>query len=129
MFERLGNIHVLLPPSVGLLALLAAAVLINLIVKHVLVRAVRAFARQSSASWDDALVAHNVFGRLAQVVPALIVFVSAPFVPELPEGVVQLGRRNVGDGLHGVDVDTGADGHAQRSEHDLRDLAVAKDRP
>ena len=92
MFEQLGTIHALLPPGLGLATLLAAAVIINLIVKHVLVRAVRAFAKQSSVSWDDALVAHNVFGRLAQVVPALIVFVGAPFVPDLPEGGVQLVR-------------------------------------
>ena len=97
MFEQLGTIHSLLPPVVGLLALLVAAVIINLIVKHVLVRAVRTFAKRSSASWDDALVTHNVFGRLVQVVPAACVFVGAPFVPDLPEGVVQL-IRNVAMG-------------------------------
>ena len=48
MFEQLGTIHALLPPATGLAALLAVAVTINLIVKHVLVRAVRAFARRSS---------------------------------------------------------------------------------
>jgi len=97
MFEQLGTIHPLLPPGVGLLALIAAAVIINLIVKHVLVRAVRAFAKRSNVTWDDALVTHNVFGRLVQVVPALIVFVGAPFVPDLPEGGVQL-IRNVAMG-------------------------------
>jgi len=97
MFEQLGTIHALLPPGVGIAVLLAAAVIINLIVKHVLIRAVRVFAKRSSASWDDALVTHNVFGRLVQVVPTLIVFVGAPFVPDLPEGVVQL-IRNVAMG-------------------------------
>jgi miniconductance mechanosensitive channel len=97
MLEQLGTIHPLLPPGVGLLALLTAAVIINLIVKHVLVRAVRAFAKRSSANWDDVLVTHNVFGRLVQVVPALIVFVGAPFVPDLPEGGVQF-IRNVAMG-------------------------------
>ncbi len=97
MFEKLGTIHALLPPGVGLLALLAGAVIINLIVKHVFVRAVRAFARRSSSTWDDALVEHKVFGRLVQVVPALILFVGVPFVPDLPEGGVQL-IRNVAMG-------------------------------
>ena len=97
MFEKLGTIHALLPPGVGLLALLAGAVIVNLIVKHIFVRAVRAFARRSSSTWDDALVDHNVFGRLVQVVPALIVFVGVPFVPDLPEGGVQL-IRNVAMG-------------------------------
>ncbi len=97
MFEQLGTIHPLLPPGVGLLALLAGAVIIDLIAKRILVRTVRAFARRSRFSWDDALVAHNVFGRLAQVVPALIVFVSVPFVPGLPEGGTQV-LRNVAMG-------------------------------
>ena len=97
MFEQLGTIHPLLSPAVGLAALLAAAVIINLIVKHVLVRAVRAVAKRSDVTWDDALVAHNVFGRIVQVVPALIVFIGAPFVPDLPEDGVQL-IRNVAMG-------------------------------
>ncbi len=97
MLEQLGTIHPLLPPGVGLLALLAGAVIIDLIVKQILVRAVRAFAKRSSITWDDALVRHNVFGRFVQVVPALIVFVGVPFVPGLPEGGVQL-IRNVAMG-------------------------------
>jgi len=97
MFEQLGTIHPLLPPGVGLLTLLAAAVIVDLIAKRILVRTVRAFARRSRFSWDDALVTHNVFGRLAQVVPALIVFVGLPFVPGLPEGVAQV-LRNVAMG-------------------------------
>ena len=97
MLEQLGSIHPLLPPGLGLLALLAGAVIVNLIVKQVLVRAVRAFAKRSSITWDDALVTHNVFGRLVQVVPALIVYVGVPIVPGLPAGGTQL-IRNVAMG-------------------------------
>ena len=92
MFEQLDTIHPLLPTAAGLLALLTGAVIIDLITKQILVRSVRAVARRSSATWDDALVQHNVFGRLVQVVPALIVYVGVPFVPGLPEGGSQLIR-------------------------------------
>ncbi len=97
MFEQLDAIHPFLPPAAGLLALLVGAVIIDLIAKQILVRSVRAVARRSSATWDDALVTHNVFGRLVQVVPALIVFVGVPFVPGLPEGGALL-IRNVAMG-------------------------------
>jgi miniconductance mechanosensitive channel len=97
MFEQLDAIHPLLPPAAGLLALLVGAIIINLIAKQILVRSVRAVARRSSATWDDALVKHNVFGRLVQVVPAVIVFVGVPFVPGLPEDGSQL-IRNVAMG-------------------------------
>jgi miniconductance mechanosensitive channel len=92
MFEQLRTIHPLLPSGVGLLALLLGAVIIDLIAKRILVGMVRAFAKRSRVTWDDALVAHNVFGRLAQVAPALIVFVGVPFVPDLPGAVEHLIR-------------------------------------
>lgn len=92
MLEQLSSIHPLLPPGLGLLALLIAALIVNLIVKHVLVRAVRAFAKRSKVSWDDMLVDHHVFSRLVQIVPALIVFVGVPFIPDLPDGAMQLIR-------------------------------------
>ena len=55
MLEKLGAIHPLLPPAAGLLALFAVAIIIDLIAKQVMVRTVRAFAKRSSATWDDAL--------------------------------------------------------------------------
>jgi len=90
MLEKLGTIHPLLPPAAGLLALLAIAIIIDLIAKQIMVRTVRAFAKRSSVTWDDALVAHNVFGRLVQVVPALIIYAGVALVPDLPEGGAQL---------------------------------------
>jgi hypothetical protein len=97
MLEELDSIHPLLPPVAGILALLAGAFVINLVAKRLLVGAVRALAKRSSVTWDDALVEHNVFGRLVQVVPALVVFVGVTFVPGLPEVAVQL-MRNVAMG-------------------------------
>ena len=97
MFDQLDTIHPLLPTAAGLLALLTGAVIIDLIAKQILVRSVRAVARRSSATWDDALVTHNVFGRLVQIVPALIVYVGLPFVSGLPEGGALL-LRNVAMG-------------------------------
>ena len=92
MFKQLASIHPFLPPVVGVLLLLLGAVVINLIAKRLLVGTARSFARRTSFTWDDALVDHNVFSRLVQVLPALIVFVGVPFVPGLPEGVIQLAR-------------------------------------
>lgn len=92
MFEKLSSIHVLLPPVAGVFALLVVAIMVNLIAKRLLVALIRSFAKRSSVTWDDALVSHNVFGRLAQVLPALIVYVGIPFIPGLSEGVALLVR-------------------------------------
>ncbi|MDH3647739.1 MAG: mechanosensitive ion channel family protein [Gammaproteobacteria bacterium] len=92
MFETLGTIHPLLPPTAGLLGLVLTAVIVNLIAKRILVGSVRAIAKRSDVTWDDALVSHNVIGRLVQVLPALIVFIGVPFIPGMPENGTQLIR-------------------------------------
>ncbi|RZV33887.1 MAG: hypothetical protein EX272_14055, partial [Chromatiales bacterium] len=88
MLEQLGSIHPYLPPAGGLLALFIGAVIIDLVAKRVLVGIVRAFAERSKVTWDDALVEHNVFGRLVQVVPALVIFAGVPFIPDLQDSLV-----------------------------------------
>ena len=128
MLEQLGTIHPLLPPGVGLLALVVGAVIINLIVKHVLVRAVRAFAKRSSITWDDALVTHNVFGRLVQVVPALIIYVGVPFIPGLAEGGAQL-IRNVTMGYMVLMLTLTLTAMLSAANTIYAALPVAKDRP
>jgi len=128
MFEQLSSIHPLLPPVVGVLALLAVAVVIDLITKSLLVGTVRAFAKRSSFKWDDALVTHNVFGRLVQVVPALIVFVGVSFVPGLPEGVVQL-MRNVAMGYMVLMLTLALTAMLSAANTIYSASPVAKDRP
>ena len=128
MFEQLGSIHPLLPPVVGVLALLVGAVVINLIAKRLLVGTVRAFAKNSSSTWDDALVEHNVFGRLVQVLPALIVFVGVSFVPGLPEGVVQL-MRNVAMGYMVLMLTLALTAMLSAANTIYSASPVAKDRP
>jgi miniconductance mechanosensitive channel len=128
MFEQLGSIHPLLPPVAGVLVLLVGAVIVNLMAKRLLVGTVRVFAKRSSFTWDDALVTHNVFGRLVQVVPALIVFVGVPFVPGLPEGVVQL-MRNVAMGYMVLMLTLALTAALSAANTIYAASPVAKDRP
>jgi miniconductance mechanosensitive channel len=128
MFEQLDSLHPLLTPVVGVLALLAGGVIIDLIAKRLLVGAVRAFAKRSSFTWDDALVTHNIFGRLAQVVPALIVFVGVTFVPGLPEGVMQL-MRNVAMGYMVLMLTLALTAMLSAANTIYAASSIAKDRP
>jgi miniconductance mechanosensitive channel len=75
-----------------LLGLFAAAVIVDLIIKRVVIRFARNFAKQSSVTWDDALVEHNVFGRLVQVVPAIIVYIGILFITEIPASAADMVR-------------------------------------
>ena len=90
MLDRLQEIHPLLPPILGLILLVIAAVVADLIVKNVLLRLVRRLARSAKVSWGDELLEQNVFGRLAQVVPALVMYSGIDFIPELSDTIVTL---------------------------------------
>jgi len=128
MFEQLGSIHPLLPPVVGVLALLAGAAIINLIAKRLLVGTVRTFAKRSRFTWDDALATHKVFDRLVQVVPALIVFIGVQFIPGLPEGGVQL-LRNVAMGYMVLMLTLALTAMLSAANTIYAALPVAKERP
>jgi len=92
MFEQLSTVHPILPAVAGSLALLLIAILADLVAKRMLLRVVRAAVTRSRFSWDDALVEQNVFGRLAQIVPAFIVFYGIGLVPDISEPVEQVVR-------------------------------------
>ena len=128
MLEQLSSIHPYLPPVAGLLALLIGAVVIDLVAKRVLTGVVRAFAERSRATWDDTLVEHNVFGRLVQVVPALVIFAGTPFVPGLQDSLVQL-IRNVAMGYLVLMLTLGLTAMLGAAQTIYETLPVAKDRP
>lgn len=85
MYDQLATVHPLLPALVGNALLLLSAVVAYLITKRVLLLVVHSFAKRSQAQWDDALVKQNVFGRLAQIVPALVIQQGIRLVPDWPE--------------------------------------------
>jgi miniconductance mechanosensitive channel len=97
MLNQLTSIHPLLPAVAGMVLLLVVAFISDLLARRVLLSAVRVFARRTARTWDDTLVKHKVFDRLAQLVPAMVIFAGIIFVPNLAEQVDQL-VRNVATG-------------------------------
>ena len=128
MIDKIAQIHPLLPPVAGVLLLLVAAVIVDLIAKQLVVGTARRIAMRSSVRWDDALVEHNVFGRLVQVVPALIVFVGVPFVPGLPEGVAAL-TRNIAMGYMVLMLTLALTAMLSAANTIYAALPISKDRP
>jgi miniconductance mechanosensitive channel len=85
MLDQLSSIHPLLPAVAGSLILLLVAILADLVAKRLLLVAIRAVATRTRSDWDDALVEHKVFGRLAQIIPAIIVYSGVDLLPGLSE--------------------------------------------
>jgi len=86
----------LLPPWVvslaGVVLLALFAVVADLVAKRRLVRVVHGISRRSKRTWDDALIQYGVFGRFAQILPALVFFFGLKLVPGLGDGVVVVGE-------------------------------------
>jgi len=95
MFEQLSTIHPLLPAVTGSLSLLLVAALSALAAKWLLLSVVRTVAKRTKQQWDDALVEHKFFSRLAQIVPALVIYYGIGLVPDYPDTVEQIVRNVV----------------------------------
>jgi miniconductance mechanosensitive channel len=85
MLDQLSSIHPLLPVIAGGLSLLLIAILADLVAKRLLLVAIRAVVTRTRSDWDDALVEHKVFGRLAQIIPAIIIYSGVDFLPGVSE--------------------------------------------
>lgn len=70
--------------ALGTVLLLLAAWLGALVAGRVLARSMAAISRRTPWRWDDALVEHGVFRRLAQVVPPLVVAYGLPLIAGIP---------------------------------------------
>lgn len=88
----LAAIDPLLVPAAALAALLTGAWLISVASKFVLLRLFKRAAAATSAQWDDLLLKRKVVKRLIQILPAVVIFLGAPWVPELPETVTDIVR-------------------------------------
>jgi len=87
MLKDLAAIHPLLPMIAGLLILLVTAIFAAFITKRLWLRLIRLLVTRTHTTWDDALVQQNVFGKLSQIVPALLVSKGILFVPDVSEGM------------------------------------------
>mgnify|MGYP002712972884 CR=1 FL=1 len=76
----------------GLAVLAFVAWLAYLVTRRVLLRVIRAVTRRTVWTWDDALEAHGVFKRLAQMVPTLVLQFGIVLVPEIPDSIDTLIR-------------------------------------
>ncbi|RMF98914.1 MAG: mechanosensitive ion channel family protein [Gammaproteobacteria bacterium] len=128
MLNRLETLHPALPPLLGLLILLAAAALAGYLARRVLETLARALASRTEASWDDRLLAHGVFRRLAQVLPALLVFAGIGLVPALPDFVDQL-VRNVTTAYLVLMVTLALSATIAAAQDIYSDLPIARERP
>ena len=96
MFEELQNslaVESDFRQLVYVCVLAAIAIAVYAVSHGLVAAAVRGWAKRTRTLWDDALVEEKVFGRLAHLPPALVVYYGIQFVPELNDTVEILIQR------------------------------------
>lgn len=81
-----------MPRVLGWLALVLVALLADWLAKWLLIALAHRVARATRTQWDDALIENKVFHRLALIVPAVVVYLGAVWVPDTQEVVVRVVR-------------------------------------
>lgn len=82
-----------LVPVAGVLLLLAAAWIAHRVAGRYLLRAIRRAIQASRVDWDDVLLEHGIFERLANVVPVVVIYSGIALVPGVPTGFEEFVRR------------------------------------
>lgn len=85
--------HPIVAAAVGLALLSGIAWLAFSAVRRVVLRIITRLAQRSAAWWDEVLVEHRVFHRLAWLVPPIVVYEGIEFVPYFPAELGGLVRR------------------------------------
>ncbi len=60
----------------------------NLIVKKILIRSIRLVIKKTKTVWDDALVENKVFITLSHIAPAVVIYLTTPYIFEDFSGAI-----------------------------------------
>ncbi len=82
----------LIGTAIALVALAAAALFANFVIKVILLRVVHRLLSYTPYGRDEELKKHGVIERLANIMPALVIAIGIAFVPNLPLFVVVVVR-------------------------------------
>ena len=77
----------------GLLTVGLVAYLADKLTRRILLATVARIVRRTTFTWDDVLQKHQVFGRLAHVSPAFVIYYGIQLVPNLNEVFTNLVRQ------------------------------------
>jgi miniconductance mechanosensitive channel len=94
--ELLGRLSVESPvwqAVIGILVIAVVSAITYLVARRLIVRTIRRVARRTKAQWDDLILEHRVFDRLAHIAPALVWFYGVRLIPALPPPVSLLVQR------------------------------------
>lgn len=85
--------HPWLQTVLGILLLLLAAAVADIVARRIVVAIVHRVVKRTTWKWDDVLARHGVFVRIARLVPWLVIFHGIQLVPLVRESAEALVRK------------------------------------
>lgn len=92
LLSSLRAIHPWLLPTSGIVLLAVIVWIADVVARRRLHAVARSLASRTASTWDDALVANNVFTRLAHLIPAALVYFGIAVIPDVSDTLVQVVR-------------------------------------
>lgn len=86
IWSRLGEsriLYIILVQGIKVISIIAVCIIAYLITTKVVLKLLGMYINKTKSSWDDAFLKRRVFTKLARLVPAIIIYVSAPIIPEI----------------------------------------------
>ena len=83
LLARLGAVHPLWQTLVAGAILLLVSWVAYAVSRRLILRAIKRVVAKTAFTWDDLIIEHHVFDRLAYIAPALVWFYGARLVPDL----------------------------------------------
>jgi len=84
LLARLGAEHPLWETLVAGAILLLVSWVAYTVARRLILRAIKRVVAKTTFTWDDLIIEHHVFDRLAYIAPALVWFYGSRLVPDLP---------------------------------------------
>ena len=66
--------------AIKILIIIISALIADMIARKLILKGVRSFITRTKVTWDDVLLEHRVFVRIAHLVPALVVYFMVPMI-------------------------------------------------
>ncbi|MGI9326788.1 MAG: mechanosensitive ion channel family protein [Pseudomonadales bacterium] len=90
LHQQLSQVHPALVPIAGVLSLMLTAWVISRLSRGIILGLFQRWANKSPAQWDDFLIRRKVIKRTVQILPAIVTYLGAPWVPGLHATAIQI---------------------------------------
>ena len=93
LLRRIGVTDPVWESVLGLVLLAVVSWIAFAVTRRIILRSIKRVAARTAVSWDDLIIEHHVFDRLAYIAPALVWYYGVRLIPDMPDPLTLLIQR------------------------------------